>query len=454
MAIYPVVLAGGNGTRLWPLSRANHPKQFLDLLQQGETLLQATISRAKACSSISPLVIANQHHRFLVNQQILETSTPCDIVLEPLAKNTAASILIACLRVLTVNPSATLLILPSDHYISDVDEFSNAIKFAEKALADDEIILLGVKPDRPATEYGYLEMACGAELVEVKAFVEKPDADAAQGYMNSGSYHWNSGIVISKAQHLLEQFTRLQPELHRCVALAYDQRSTLFDDCLIGEALECCESISFDYAILEKTQSIRAISFECEWDDLGSWASLLKRRVKLGLAESFIPPKKANLFLGVDDLIVVDEDDLLLVANPDSLSDMSGVTQKLIDMGRLDLLNRLDVSRPWGTFKVLSQGNNFLVKELCVVPHSQISLQSHQHRSEHWVVVEGQGEVELNGHLQLLTQGHSISIDVNDHHRLSNRTDKLLRIIEVQAGTHLSENDIVRYEDKYDRHLK
>lgn len=454
MAIYPVVLAGGNGTRLWPLSRANHPKQFLDLLQQGRSLLQSTIFRAQACSSIKPLIIANQQHRFLLKQQILETGIDCDIVLEPLAKNTAASILLACLRVLSVNPSATLLILPSDHYIPDVDVFSKSILLADKALTDDEVILLGVKPNRPAIQYGYLEIEGEAEIKGVEAFIEKPDLSKAQGYLKSGRHDWNSGIVISKVQHLRDLFIQFQPELYQLLLRAYEQQSSLYGDSLIGETLESCESISFDYAILEKAQSIRAVSFKGEWDDLGSWDSLLKRRAMLGLPESFITPSKANLFLGVGDLIVVDEDDLLLVANPDSLSDMSAVTQKLMEIGRLDLLNRLDVSRPWGSFKVLSQGSNFLVKELCVAPHSQISLQSHCHRSEHWVVVEGQGEVELNGEIQLLTQGQSISICVNDRHRLSNLTDLPLRIIEVQAGALLDESDIVRYEDKYDRHLQ
>ncbi len=453
MAIYPVVLAGGNGTRLWPLSRANHPKQFLDLLQQGKSLLQSTLARAQMCSAMPPMVIASQQHRFLLKQQLLESGVVCDVLLEPLPKNTAASILIACFKALSANPSATLLILPSDHYFPDVEQFKKVIQTAEAALTANEIVLLGIKPNKPATQYGYLKTDSGSGLSNVSAFVEKPEMDTAQRYVDSGEYLWNSGIVISKAQHLVNLFVKYQPDLYGVVKQACDQRESFYGDDLIGEALGRCESVSFDYAILEKANNIRALSFDGEWDDLGSWDSLLKRRKKMGMPESFFSNQKASLFLGVDDLIVVDEDDLLLVANPDSLTNTNAATQKLAEMGRLDLLNRLDVSRPWGTFKVLSQGDNFLVKELSIAPYSQISLQSHGHRSEHWVVVEGQGEVELNGQLATLTQGQSISIGVNDRHRLSNHTRNPLRIIEVQAGTHLDESDIVRYEDKYDRPL-
>ena len=350
MAIYPVILAGGNGTRLWPLSRANHPKQFLDLLQQGETLLQSTIGRAQACSDVRPLVIASEQHRFLLRQQLIEGGVRCDVLLEPVPKNTAASILIACLKVTSVNPLASLLILPSDHYLPDVEQFNKVIQAAEYNLMPDEVILLGVKPSKPATQYGYLKVLNDSGLSEVSAFVEKPDADTAKNFVDSGGYSWNSGVVFSKAQHLIDLFVKYQPDLYAVVCQAYEQSEPFYGDRLIGKVLEASESISFDYAILEKTENIRALSFDGQWDDLGSWESLLKRRKDLGLPESFSSKRKANLFLGIDDLVVIDEDDLLLVANPDSLSDVNDVIQKLTLMGRLDLLDRLDVSRPWGTF--------------------------------------------------------------------------------------------------------
>ena len=452
MAIYPVVLAGGNGTRLWPLSRTNHPKQFLDLLQQGETLLQSTLLRTQACTSMSPLIIANQEHRFLMRQQLLEAGVDCTVLLEPLAKNTAASILIACLQVTSEDPHATLLVLPSDHYLPDHAGFSELVQLANNTLSEEEIILLGIKPNMPATQYGYLKVGEGEGLAAVEAFVEKPNPEVAQSYLDSGEYLWNAGIVISKVQHLLGLFRSHQPALYRIVKQAFEEQERLYDDWVMGGAFSACESISFDYAILEQTQNIRALTFNGEWDDLGNWATLLKRKRMLGLSESSVSNQKAKLLLGVEGLIVIDDDDLLLVAHPDSLSDISSVTQKLIEIGRLDLLKRLEVSRPWGSFKVLSQGDNFLVKQLCVAPHSQISLQSHQHRSEHWVLVEGQGVVELNGEVVRLSQGQSISIGLNEHHRLSNDTEKTLKIIEVQTGVLLDESDIVRYEDKYDRH--
>lgn len=453
MAIYPVVLAGGKGTRLWPLSRANHPKQFLDLLQQGESLLQSTVNRSQCCTNKPPLIIASQDHRFLLKQQMVELGIEYKVMLEPVAKNTAASILLACFELLSQDSAASVLILPSDHFIPDSECFSKLVRTAQKQLVSDEIILLGIRPDRAATEYGYLKVTAGAGLVNVEQFIEKPPLDTAQEYLISESYYWNAGIVISKAQHIVNLFKSLQPDLFKVVERAYLNRTSLYDFCLVGDVLQSCESISFDYAILEQAPKIRALCYDGEWDDLGNWKTLLKRKSKLGLPQSYGSSHKAQVFLGVDDLVVVDEDDLLLVAHSDSLSDINLVTQKLIELDRLDLLKRLEVTRPWGSFKFLAQESNYIVKQLSIAPYAQISLQSHQYRSEHWVVVEGEGEVELNGEVTCLSQGQSISIGLNEHHRLSNNTKRLLKIIEVQTGERLDENDIVRYEDKYGRHV-
>ncbi len=456
MAIYPVVLAGGSGSRLWPISRSNHPKQFLDLLQQGQSLLQASIERARLCSTIPPLVIANEQHRFLVKHQIEAMElNPSDVLLEPVAKNTAASVLIACLHSMQKDPAARVLILPSDHFLPDSSSFVSAIESGFKELAAHEIALLAIEPSCPSTDFGYLKLApASSPLKELMQFVEKPDLSAAQGFLAAGNYFWNSGVVMAHARHLMDLFKTHAPQLFGPVYDAYHSRKKHYDFTVLGCEMNGCPNISFDYAVLEKAHNLKAIKYSGDWDDLGNWKSLLSRRKQQGLPLSFNGGDKATLVVGVDDLVVIDDDDLLLVAHQDSLSDLNALTQTLIKAGRQDLLTRLDVHRPWGAFKVLAQGDNFLVKNLSVQPGAQISLQSHSQRREHWVVTAGRAIVEINGEKSELTQGQAISIKCHEKHRLTNPSRELLQVIEVQTGSHLNESDIVRYDDIYDRHLE
>jgi len=455
MAIYPVVLAGGSGSRLWPISRSNHPKQFLDLLQQGQTLLQQSIERARLCSSKTPLIIANEQHRFLLRQQITPLGLNDDcVLLEPVAKNTAASILIACLHVLQKDSDGRVFILPSDHFIPDSQLFARVIKSGFEKLSSNEIILLAVEPDYPSTEFGYLNLEEGGDLVtDLVAFVEKPDLKTAQGFLELENYFWNAGVVMAHASHLICVFKEHQPELYSSICHAYESRKKLYDFMLLGPAMGGAPSVSFDYAVLEKSESLRALKYSGDWDDLGNWKSLLLRRKQLGLPAAFTNGGKISLVVGVDDIVVVNDDDLLLVAHQDSMKDINAVTELLVEAKRMDLLAGLDVCRPWGSFKVLAQGGNFLVKQLSVQPGAQISLQSHGHRSEHWVVIAGEAAVELDGVESVLTQGQAITIKCHEKHRLTNSSSELLQIIEVQTGSYLNESDIVRYDDVYERHL-
>ncbi|OUR62880.1 mannose-1-phosphate guanylyltransferase/mannose-6-phosphate isomerase [Bermanella sp. 47_1433_sub80_T6] len=456
MAIYPVVLAGGSGSRLWPISRSNHPKQFLDLLQQGQTLLQQSIERARLCSNQAPLIIANEQHRFLLKQQLapLGLSDEC-VLLEPEAKNTAASVLIACLHALQKDPEARVFILPSDHFLPDSQLFARVIKSGFEKLTSSEIILLAIEPGYPSTQFGYLNLAAGEGLLtELVAFVEKPDLNTAQKFLASDHYFWNAGVVLAHARHLVSAFEKYQPVLYNHICHAYQSRKKFYDFTLLGAEMRDAASISFDYAVLEKSENLKALKYSGDWDDLGNWKSLLLRRKQLGLPSAFTKGDKISLVKGVDDLVVVNDDDLLLVAHQDSIHDLNAITELLVDAKRMDLLAGLDVCRPWGSFKVLAQGDNFLVKQLSVQPGAQISLQSHSHRSEHWVVIAGEAVVELDEVKSELTQGQAITIKCNEKHRLTNSTSKLLQIIEVQTGSYLDESDIVRYDDIYDRHLE
>ncbi len=424
-------------------------------------MLQSTIARARSCSDKPLLIIGNQQHRFLLQHQIGPLGLGVEqVLLEPVARNTAASILIACLDVVSKDINGSVLILPSDHYIPDNSLFGSCIKATYECLAKDEVALLAIKPSFAATEFGYLcAELLGAELLDkelpdISHFAEKPSYKTAESYYEAGNYYWNGGIVLSRAQHLIDQFKQHAPQVYKSALASYESCSELYDFKLLGGQLKDCPAISFDYAVLEKVFNLKAIMFSGEWDDLGNWKTLLKRRKQLGLAASFISADKKSFLLGSDDFVVVQDDDLLLVVHQDSIHELSNASSLLIKHGREDLLSRLDVHRPWGSFKVLAQGDNFLVKQLCIEPKAQISLQSHDHRCEHWVVVKGEGVVVLNGQKTVLLEGGSISIMRKEKHCLVNTGNVPLMVIEVQTGALLAEGDIVRYDDKYNRHLE
>lgn len=454
MAIYPVILAGGSGTRLWPISRRNHPKQFLDLLDTGKTLLQSCIERAQLCSSIKPLIIANQSHRFLLMHQIQSYDlTAENVLLEPKSKNTCAAIAAACISISEKDPDASLLIMPCDHYFSDDLAFSKLIKGLRLSLGEAEIGLVGVKPTGPSTQYGYFELDAECES-RVTRFIEKPDFELAKQMLDNSNIYWNSGVVFASAKAINSELKEQVPNLFASVNRSIEQRRQLYDFELLGAVYDSVDSVSFDIAVLENAQNIRGVCLEQEWDDLGTWESLLNRREQLGLQKPnvFVENNQALIF-GADDIVLVQQDDITMVANKDQLTDIQKLTAYLNNNHLNGLLDRIDIHRPWGQFKVLAKAEHFIVKRLIVHPESQISLQSHAHRNENWVVIKGQAFVQLDNDEMCLTVGESICIKSGQVHRLINRTKEMLEIIEVQTGSHLDEDDIVRYDDQYQRHI-
>lgn len=456
MATHPVILAGGSGSRLWPLSRQNHPKQFLDLLGVGDTLLQSTIKRAQLCSDVEPLIIANKEHRFLLQHQIEPLGlTPANVLLEPYARNTTGTIALACLHIMQSDPDAILLCLPADHYLPDTKAFSGAIANMANTLPETDIGLLGVKPDHAATQYGYIEFSHGDAVHNVTRFIEKPESQLAGVLFARSDVAWNSGIVMAKAQVLYEALRLHAPTLLMQVEAAFAESDTLYDFKLVGDSYADVESLPFDISVLEKSDDIKVALLKQQWDDLGSWKSLLARRKALGLADfNVFSDDKIVLAFGGKEVVLVQNDDVLFVADQDALSDMSAISEYLIRHDLKHLLNRIDVHRPWGQFKVLAQDEHFIVKRLMVYPGAQISLQSHQYRRENWVVVKGQAEVQLDDNLQVIDEGGCVSIGQNQKHRLRNPGKGVLEIIEVQTGERLDEQDIIRYDDEYQRHLK
>lgn len=454
MAIQPVILAGGLGSRLWPLSRQNKPKQFLDPLEQGKTLFQQTVLRAVALSGQPPIIVANKSHRFLILRQLKALDIgSVQIILEPEGRNTAASIMVAALHATKFIDDARLVILPCDHYIADEAQFAGVVNaMSSQFNLQEGIGLIGVKPSRAATEYGYLKLeGAGEQIKPVARFIEKPCLDQAAQLIADGGVAWNSGVVISSAQYLLRQIKHCLPGVYSIAEDSYVSSSDFYGFILLAESFLKIKAVSFDYGVLEKSKHINAGLYLGGWDDLGSWESLLKRRDQIGLSSVFSSQGKEFIGIGGDSL-VVDDEDVLLVVDRGSLNEMREGVEILKSRDRLDLLANIETVRPWGEFKILSVGEGYMVKQLIILPGAEISLQSHQYRQEHWVVVNGSGVATLNGVEQELTKGSTLTVKQMDIHRLSNHTDERLEVVEVQMGESLSELDIVRYDDKYSRH--
>lgn len=461
--ILPVILCGGSGTRLWPLSRKAYPKQFVPLLD-GKSLLALTLERVK---SISPRVqtVASQAHRFLVQDATQAAGVVAQHLLEPVARNTAAAMAVAALN---ARPDQLLLFLPADHHIPDASAFAAAVEKGVPAARRGYIVTFGVSPAFPSTAYGYIRQgkALDEHSWSVERFVEKPDAQKAGQLLLSGGHFWNAGIFLVQASTLLEALALHAPAILASCRQATEKQTLDGSFTRLNEAaFSACPAVSFDYAVLEHHDKIAMVPFSGQWSDVGSWNAVAElapadeqgnRIVGHGWAlqssNTYIhAPHRAVVALGTEDLLIIDTPDALLVAAASHAEQVKDVVARLEQDKLPQAADHRLVARPWGQYDCVDSGARFQVKRLTVKPGGKLSLQLHHHRAEHWVVVQGAARVTCGEETYLLKENESTYIPVGIKHRLENPGNTPLEMIEVQTGSHLDENDIVRFEDHYGR---
>ncbi len=473
-AVFPVILSGGSGTRLWPLSRALYPKQFISFFNgQGTSFLGATLKRLAPDKGFgAPIILANNDHRFLVKAELERAGmTARSIMLEPVARNTAPAIAVAALAALAERRDAVIAVMPSDHVVKDDNAFVEAIKRAATVAATGRLVLFGIKPAEPHTGYGYIKQGRALDqfpgaAFEVGGFTEKPNRANAERYLASGDYFWNSGIFVLSARTLIDEMARLAPEALAAARKAWEARADdLGFERLDREAFAKAPSISVDYAVMEKTNKAAMLPIDVGWNDVGSWSSLweIAPRDAQGnychgetlledTTNSYVHSEKSLVAtIGVDNLVIVDTPDALLVADRSRAQDVSHIVQRLRQSNRKEQEQHLRNFRPWGFFETLSLGPRFQVKLLHVKPGGKLSMQMHHHRSEHWIVVQGTAKVVIGEVEKLVRENESVYIFATQWHRLENPGKVPLEIIEVQIGTYLGEDDIVRSDDIYHR---
>jgi mannose-1-phosphate guanylyltransferase/mannose-6-phosphate isomerase len=467
MKILPVILCGGSGSRLWPLSRAQYPKQLLKLTSQ-YSLLQDTMKRLGGLSGkmLDPMVICNEGHRFLVARQFDEIGITPTLVLEPKGRNTAPAVAVAAL--LQDEPESTLLlVLPADHVIRDPDALIRAIELAVPAAENGRLVTFGIVPSAPETGYGYIRADhTNGDIFDIDSFVEKPDIETARRYVQSGSYFWNSGMFLFSAAAYLEELNAHMPEM---VAACQDSIATIKAGerqvQLQAEAFSACPADSIDYAVMEKTTRASVVPLDAGWSDVGSWASLHdvseQDESRNSLDGDVVAVDCTNTLIraesrlvgavGLDECIIVETKDAVLVAPKSRAQDVKSIVEELEATNREETKLGREVFRPWGSYDSLENAEGFQVKRLTVLPGAILSLQLHHRRAEHWVVVAGVARITLDDKVFDLQVNEHTFIPVGAKHRIENPGDELLHIIEVQVGDYLGEDDIVRFEDKYGR---
>jgi mannose-1-phosphate guanylyltransferase (GDP) (EC 2.7.7.22)/mannose-6-phosphate isomerase, type 2 (EC 5.3.1.8) len=468
--LLPVLLAGGSGSRLWPLSRELYPKQFLNLVGEG-SLLQATARRAAALpGAMAPLAVCGEAHRFLVGEQLREAGLSASILLEPEARNTApAAGCAAHWAAARHGPATVLLLLAADQVVRDEAAFAASVETAVRAAESGRIVCFGITPTRPETGFGYIQAGAPLDGVpgasEIARFVEKPDQERALAYLAEGGYYWNGGMFAFRADVFLEELRRLEPEMEAACAAAVADGKVDLDFCrLAGDAFAGARSESIDYAVMERTQRAAVVPLDAGWDDLGSWRFLedqpadARRNVARGdvLFEDcdgvLAHTDEALLALvGVRDHVVVATRDAVLVAPRERVQDVKKIVERLKASGREEARSHPRVYRPWGWYESVASAERFQVKRIMVRPGAQLSMQMHHHRAEHWIVVSGSARVSCEDKVFLLTEDQSTYIPLGHRHRLENPGRIPLMLIEVQSGAYLGEDDIVRFEDVYGR---
>jgi mannose-1-phosphate guanylyltransferase / mannose-6-phosphate isomerase len=467
--IHPVVLCGGSGTRLWPLSRQNYPKQLLALTGE-RSLLQDTILRATGPGFAAPLVICSKDHLFLVQDQLHGAGVAgYQIVLEPVGRNTAAAATAAALLISTTDPDAIILLMPSDHVIADQPAFAQAVEAASRAASQGYLATFGITPDAPETGYGYILRGApnaAAGCFDVTRFVEKPTRATAESYLRSGEYFWNSGIFCFAAKSFLGEMAQHEPQILEACEKAVSGINLGGGAVALDEAaFRACPSQSIDFGVMERTTKAVVVPVEMGWNDIGSWQSLWQigphdgsgNRVQgdvvvHGVRDSYLSTSGPLLAaVNLEDVVVVATADTVLVTRRDGSQDVKVLVEKLRAAGREQYAMHRKVQRPWGSYETVESGPGFQVKHITVKPGAKLSLQLHHKRAEHWVVVSGEALVTVGEEVSRLGENQSAFIPIETRHRLENPGPTPLHLIEVQCGTYLGEDDIVRFEDIYGR---
>ena len=462
--IHPVILCGGSGTRLWPLSREQHPKQLLVLLGE-RTMLQDTVLRLDGAADVAaPTVVCNEEYRFIVAEQLRQLNKPCGpIILEPVGRNTAPALTFAALTLIEKADDALMLVMPADHVVQVPKQFHVAMNEARALALAGQVVTFGIAPTRAETGYGYIKRGA---VHAVERFVEKPDLATAQKYLQSGEYLWNSGIFMLSARAWLDELARLRPDmLAACQAICAEKTADGDFIRLPRERVAQCPADSIDYAVMEKTQRGSVVPLDAGWSDVGAFPAFWDIAQKdadgnIARGDVWLQDSKNSLViserrfvaaLGVEDLIIVETGDAVLVAHKDHAQNVRKVVDQLKSKQRDEYKAHRKVERPWGSYECVDLGPRFQVKRIVVKPRAALSLQMHHHRAEHWIVVRGTAKVTRGEEVYLVSENESTFIPLGVKHRLENPGAIPLEMIEVQSGSYLGEDDIVRFDDKYRR---
>lgn len=470
MKIIGVILSGGAGSRLWPLSRESSPKQFLPLSMSTNTLLQDTLVRLNGITNEQPIIVCNNEHRFIVAEQLRAINIEnAQIILEPMGKNTAPAVAVAALHAMQ-NEDAILIILPADHKIGKIQNFQDSLHIAIDYARQNYLVTFGVTADKPETGYGYIQAGSALsqdnKAYKVEKFVEKPNKETAEIYLKTGNYYWNSGMFVFKAACYLRELEKFAPDILTAVKNTYHHEQQDLDFIrLNADVFSKCPANSIDYAVMEHTNMAVVVPTNCQWSDIGSWSSLWENEVQNAdgnvtrgdvilsdVKNSYLRAEdRMVVAAGLDNIVVVETSDAVLVTHKNKSQQVKKIVDHLYKSKRKEAINHSKVQRPWGSYEILTEEAHYKVKRIIVKPGASLSLQSHHHRSEHWVIVTGIAEVTNGDKIMTLTQNQSTYIPAETKHRLRNPGDVLLELVEVQSGNYLGEDDIIRYEDTYGR---